>query len=422
MTTLVWDTQGMTGDTSGRDFSRNTGAAVMDWEYVYQVVNKAMPLANFELNPNYSNWAPTEVIDGYYLDLDGRSYYGASLKSTINYDNWIDPGSTFSASSSPTTQLHGTQVWRFKDSYDTKINLQLDYIGIQWPYWIQKISSNTYYRGRGTAVRIRPLIESAGAPTQYTQAMNTNDGEHFWPLFDPLAGTADGTFYNLPNKKVQGSGHISYSNDHCFVTMPNIEQGVVVPGFFVGRGVKSDGTIEPERIVFGAQRGANTPPDSNVSWSYYQYLCSFGIQNFQMFAIDHTSRRMAYSPSHPLMITEQGPHKSDMVIYPTIPLFPGTLDQGSTTPWFVNGWARDMTFGDEFQLQMNGATRTYKTVSVGGAYHGQYNAFNGWSLEGSDWVNNIHFSTWVSEERNDNNYGFLSAHDPKQMATAILWE
>jgi hypothetical protein len=421
MTTLVWDTTGMTGDTSGRDFSRNTAAAVMDWEYVYQVINKAMPLANFELNPAYPNWAPTDVTDGYYVDIDARGY-GASLTSNMTYNNWIDGVSTYSSRLQPATKLHGTQVWRFKDSHDTKINLLVDYIGLQWPYYIQRTASSTFYYGRGTAVRFRPLIETAGSPLMYTQAMNTNDGEHFWPLIDPLAGTGSGTFSALPTKKAQGSGHISYSDNHCFVTMPNIEMGVVVPGFFIGRGVTSDGTIESERIVFGAQRGSNLTQSSNVSWTYFEYLKSFGMQNFQMFAIDHPSRRMAYSPSHPLMITEQGPHQTDMVIYPTIPLFPGTLDQGSTTPWFVNGWARDMPFGSEFQFQMNGATRTYKTVSVGGVYHGQYNGFDGGAIQASDWASSIHFSTWVSEERNTNNYSFLSAHDPKQMATAILWE
>ena len=143
------------------------------------------------------------------------------------------------------------------------------------------------------------------------------------------------------------------------------------------------------------------------------------MQNFHMYAIDHVSRRMAYSPSHPVMIAEQGPHKNDMVIYPTIPLFPGTLDQGSTTPWFVNGWARDMPLGSEFELTMNGVARNYKSVSVGGAYHGQYNSFHGGSNYSPDTASTVHFAPWIQET---SSVYFKISHDPRQMATAVLWE
>lgn len=419
MATSLWDTAGMVGAQSGRDFGKHP-ASIADQEYAYQVVNKVMPLANWELHPDYSQYnGPTASSSAYWVNVPGRYAYSYDTGSgNLTWDNWAGTG-TYSVSygGCPPSKFHGTQYWRFIDSHDIKITLAFDYIDTQWQWFVGRTSSSTALYGKGCGVRIRPFIESNQVATEYASAINMDEKpETFWPLFDPLA--CDQIYPRwTAYDNYQAPGHLSYSDDHCFVTMPNISNNTVAPGFFVGRGVKADGTVEPHRIIFGAQRGH--------SWAYTQttsyrgYNKNFGVQNFHMYAIDHVSRRMAYSPSHPLMITEQGPHKSDMVIYPTIPLFPGTLDEGSTTPWFVNGWARDMLLGSEFTLTMNGVERNYKTVSVGGAYHGQYNGFHGSTHYSPDPAGQIHFAPHINET---NSLYFEVAHDPGLMATAVLWE
>lgn len=420
MATSVWDTAGMVGASSGRDFGKHP-ASFIDYEYAYQVVNKVMPLANWELHPDYSQWSgPSSSVDAYYVSVPGRYDYDRETGATnLTWDNWSGTGVfTQSYGGAPTNpSIHGTQYWRFIDSHSIKIILAFDYLDTQWLYYTGRSGSSTVLYGKGMGIRIRPFIESNGVSTEYKNAINMDEKpETFWPLFDPMA--CDRLHpRKTANDNYQAPGHISYSDDHCFVTMPNISPDTVVPGFFVGRGVKTDGTVEPHRIILGAQRGRQYA--YGYSTSYPTQTHNYGVQNFHMYAIDHVSRRMAYSPSHPLMITEQGPHKSDMVIYPTIPLFPGTLDEGSTTPWFVNGWARDMTLGSEFTLTMNGATRNYKTVSVGGSYHGQYNGFIGGSHFSPDPAGQIHFAPHITET---NSAYFKVAQDPYIMATAVLWE
>ena len=89
MATSVWDTVGMVGPGSGRDLGKNP-ASITDHEYLYELVNKVMPLANWELHPGYSSWGgPSGAEDAYYVNVPGRySYYSSFQDMTLTWDNW----------------------------------------------------------------------------------------------------------------------------------------------------------------------------------------------------------------------------------------------------------------------------------------------------------------------------------------------